>query len=79
MRVPRVRFTIRWLLAIVVLIAVGLGGFLAGVRWERHRLVVRVERFDRKGLSLPFPFVSPNGRVAGVTSSLPRRDRPWRG
>jgi hypothetical protein len=38
MRVPRVRFSVRWMMVAVILAALFLGAFEAGRRWERvHR------------------------------------------
>jgi hypothetical protein len=51
----RFRLTIRWLLAIVVLVAVALGGFVAGVRWER----------DRHARMTLRPYTDPSTRSSG--------------
>lgn len=36
MRLPRFRFTVRGIMILVIMVAIGVGGFEAGRRWERE-------------------------------------------
>jgi hypothetical protein len=56
MKPPRVKLTVRRLLAIVALIAIVLGSFTAGIRWERARAESQ-RQFEELVRSLPPPIL----------------------
>jgi hypothetical protein len=70
MKAPRVRLTVRRLLAIVALIAIVLGSFIAGVRWERQRAESQ-RQFEELVRRLPPPVFESQQSLQIVPASWP--------